>query len=285
MIRSALSLLQGEDERREEGIPQAEEMALSEVWAGADAEDKEGEERFSSLAINPMKKIKRFLIVMMGGLLLGVGFYLWQKFSLPHQGWKEKLKILPHDLSGKLANWASIWQEVIPEFNLNSLVEEKITKITGWLLPYDSERTDNQWRSLLYIYSPDKSKFLDINIGVEIWQEGKEIKIGFGPDQGVMLVDLKKREGKMVLFTGPSGGYNEAFWLDDETFLVAGYKECSLEEEIYYLPLLIILSLPRNEAIQFVGPKVTEKDFARINSKLWQNRERRIISALVNEER
>ncbi|MEO0114812.1 MAG: LapA family protein [candidate division WOR-3 bacterium] len=181
-------------------------------------------------------------------------------------------KIFPV-IENKLPDWSKIWQTMVLGFNCHSFSWQAETTITQELIPFNPEESSFQLRTPFYIYSPDKTKFLDIYIGMEVWEEAGKLKAGFGPDHGVGLGDLKTNQLKILLFCGTTGNYDNGLWLDNDQFVITGFAEYFskseeekkvLDNKIYYVALLYFFNLARNKMTVYSGPKVEGKFFQRI---------------------
>lgn len=185
---------------------------------------------------------------------------------------KEFINIFPI-IENKLPNWFQNWQTMVLGFNVNSFTWQEDTTITSEQVPFNPSDTITKLRKSLYIYSPDESKFLDIYIGMELWEEGGKIKAGYGPDHAVALGDLKINQLKILLFCGTTGNYDNALWFDNDKFIVTGFSEYfpkseeekeALNNKVYYVAFLYFFNLPRNKMTLYYGPKVEGTFFRRI---------------------
>lgn len=181
-------------------------------------------------------------------------------------------KIFPI-IENRLPDWAKNWQTMVLGFNFHSFTWQAETTITKELIPFIPEESSFQLRTPFYIYAPDKTKFLDIYIGMEVWEEAGKLKVGFGPDHGVALGDLKTNQLKILLFCGTTGNYDNGLWLDNDQFVITGFTEYFpkneeekkvLDNKVYYVALLYFFNLARNKMTVYYGPKVEGNFFQRI---------------------
>lgn len=154
----------------------------------------------------------------------------------------------------RLSDWINFWQKKIPEFNLQSLkkVEEDTIKPHGHVSSYNPDTLREKLRERYYIYSPDSSKFLDIYLGMELYEENGEIKEARSVDGGMALIDLKDKTFKRLLF-GTYFGIKGALWLNNEIFIVYGWTETS---NMNYVAFLRIYRLSENKLTTYYGPEV-----------------------------
>jgi hypothetical protein len=125
----------------------------------------------------------------------------------------------------KLSDWVQHWKEVDASFNPEAfeferreLFEELEWPEENFIVP------DNPFYPYL-LPNPDGVGFVDIySYKVFVPAEGKP---GFQPDSEVIYFKSNGMRERL-LFIGPSGGFEDAVWLDAEYLLVSGFFE---EEE------------------------------------------------------
>lgn len=77
-------------------------------------------------------------------------------------------------------------------------------------------------------YSPDSTQFIDLdsyNIDIRKDSHGRWVGTGSGPDTEVSLVDLKQGRKIRLLFMGPGGTVEDAFWIDRDNLVLMGTQE------------------------------------------------------------
>jgi hypothetical protein len=77
-------------------------------------------------------------------------------------------------------------------------------------------------------YSPDSSRFIDLdsyNIDIRKDASGKLIGTAGGPDTEVSLIDPKSGKSKRLLFMGPGGSVEDAFWTGNNELVIVGTQE------------------------------------------------------------
>ncbi|WP_343854994.1 hypothetical protein, partial [Fulvivirga kasyanovii] len=132
--------------------------------------------------------------------------------------------------------WKSSWEE------FNALIEVSIDtfSISEQLLA-DS----NLDMYVNYLYpSPDSSKCLDIftyNMNLEV-VDGDTIAT-FLVDSEASLVNLKTKYKSRILYYGSAGGFDYAFWINPEKFIICGYEEGSENEIEGYYPTVWYFNL------------------------------------------
>lgn len=77
-------------------------------------------------------------------------------------------------------------------------------------------------------YSPDSSRFIDLdsyNIDIRKDNQGRYIGTAGGPDTEVSLIDPKAKKRTRLLFMGPGGSVEDAFWTDNSNLVIIGTQE------------------------------------------------------------
>jgi len=79
-----------------------------------------------------------------------------------------------------------------------------------------------------FIYSPDSSFFIDMDsysLALETDSAGNLKSLGFDVDMEVALIDRNKKLRHRVFFCGPACTFEEAVWIDNDTFSIFGFEE------------------------------------------------------------
>lgn len=77
-------------------------------------------------------------------------------------------------------------------------------------------------------YSPDSSRFIDLdsyNIDIRKDSKGRLVGTSGGPDTEVSLIDPKSGKRTRLLFMGPGGSVEDAFWTDNNDLVIIGTQE------------------------------------------------------------
>lgn len=78
------------------------------------------------------------------------------------------------------------------------------------------------YRDLLGVYSPDKSKLIDPNIYLAAYEKSKgDYRLDFDVDSVPLLYDLKQQKSTMIArMCGTPCMYEDAFWIDNDRFVL-----------------------------------------------------------------
>lgn len=77
-------------------------------------------------------------------------------------------------------------------------------------------------------YSPDSTRFIDLdsyNIDIRKDGSGKLVGTAGGPDTEVNLINPKTGKSQRLLFMGPGGSVEDAFWTNNNELVIVGTQE------------------------------------------------------------
>lgn len=157
----------------------------------------------------------------------------------------------------ELPIWIKQWQKQLPNFDIKSFEKEKEEEMSVLSeYEYDTNAKNNS-REKLYIFSPDKTKFLDIYLGMDFIEENGKTIAAFDADSGVNFIDIKNNKVKYLSMWGPSsGGCQDAIWLNNNIFVLLGYERNYLDEtKEEILPFVRIYDLLKNKTIFYKCPQ------------------------------
>lgn len=178
--------------------------------------------------------------------------------SVPATTDPENLRTLAPVLEAQLKEWLVAWRVVQPRLRL-----EQFKKGGAGTL-------GQSWRALtidlsqehpgfpVFIFSPDRRWFLDVLGGLTMTRRNGYVKVGLQPDSWVDLVDRKTSRIRQILMSGTAGGFHEALWLSNDSFVVAGYGEVQPKQGCLggytWAPILWLITLPRDSITGYLGP-------------------------------
>ena len=113
----------------------------------------------------------------------------------------------------------------------------------------------------LYIFSPDRTKFIDPYVYFFLTEAQGRVEAESDVDAAVVLVDLRRRLSMGLLFCGTPCGFDDAVWVDNDTFVVTGWSEqwdtCGEgDPRCTYVALLWVYHLSANRVSKYIGPQV-----------------------------
>jgi hypothetical protein len=121
-------------------------------------------------------------------------------------------------------------------------------------------------RKNLYIFSPQGRKCLDPFFGRVIISDTKKSfsKIKFDPSGMILLINPEDKTFQVVEIYGPSFDYDEAFWVNEEIFIVAGSEIKYLDDRpVSYvrIPKISIYNLTEKKVMIYYGIGVEEDNY------------------------
>jgi len=189
---------------------------------------------------------------------------------------KESQPELPSVLEDKLADWTRAWRRAVPGFKLADFVRVEEKPMAAARKEFYQKSPRESLREKLYVYSPDKKKFLDPYGGVELSEQHGVIRALRDIDSAVFLIDLENKTINQILFAGSSAGFDGGCWLDNDNFVVVGFTEFRPRKmkpqridkgwtievgDFYYVPVLYKFSLFKNRMISYYGPEIKDEVF------------------------
>ena len=140
--------------------------------------------------------------------------------SVVNKETKDKMATIKPFIEKELNKWA----QSFTGFMLDSfrLTQKTNMEQTAYQPASDSKIFYDFYKPSL-IYSPDSSQFIDLfSSGISLERKGKKIVAIGDADQAITINNIKANEWKQIAFFGPSAGIEEAVWLSDTQFLLAG---------------------------------------------------------------
>jgi hypothetical protein len=129
-------------------------------------------------------------------------------------------------MAPRLEEWSRRWAAVVPGFVLDSLYRESGQSFApSYKRPITRE--DLARARAFGEASPDSTRIVEpdsyralVDGAWELWGE---------PDSAPALLDLRSDSLSILTVTGPSGEFEEAFWIDADRFVVVGCGERQFE--------------------------------------------------------
>lgn len=136
-----------------------------------------------------------------------------------------KLDEVSEVVEKKLPLWLSVWRKTIPDFSIAKFEKIKVEKISAQIEGSLDNTEEDKLYEILYVYSPDKTRYVEPHGNIGLFEENGKINAGFDPDSAVSLVDLKNKTYKRLLFCGPGCSFDDAIWMNNNVFAVVGEDE------------------------------------------------------------
>jgi len=118
--------------------------------------------------------------------------------------------------------WVESWRGKDPSFTVSTFTLVREGAYTPEYTVAFSPSDDEDIRERLYACSSGRSRCVDPYVLTSFERSDDGIEVMSDVDQGVALIDMKKKTWTRLLFCGPSCGFQDAVWLDTETIAVVG---------------------------------------------------------------
>ncbi len=157
-------------------------------------------------------------------------------------------------LEAKLPEWIETWKTSSPGFMVAAFRTVKSEP-----LAYTSERPyipgepAERLRQPLYVYSPDRSRFIDLFVTMELSKEHEKLVAAFDVDSAVELVEIGGKVRRRLGFCGPGCTFDDTAWLTNDVLVVVGAHEdehCQSSPCGWY-PDLFLYDLSRRTTTQY----------------------------------
>jgi len=178
-------------------------------------------------------------------------------------------------IRGELAPWLARWQAVAPGFSLDDLRRGPDTRLRligdrPFEMDYLKQRAD------LLVPSPNGRRMLDPDKYLQVIEEHGHLDLGSDVDSAPALADLDRDSLYVLDFVGPSGRYEDGFWLDDDRFVLTFHGERA------YDPWrgggsVEVFDLKRMTRRSYYGPSVPEDAYERYDSLAWRDLKRQLL--------
>jgi len=163
--------------------------------------------------------------------------------------------LLEHEklLKESFPEWFALWKEMVPGFRLDVFIWHRRDKMEDLSWPLYEEgvpRSHVEEKLENCIFSPDGSKCVS-----PYWCWGEV-------DSCVMVVDIDMERLRRVSFCGTPCRFDDAVWLDNSRFAVAGaHNEYSGKNRVKWFAEMSVYDLDTGKVTSYQGPPATHEDF------------------------
>ncbi len=127
-------------------------------------------------------------------------------------------------LQERIPGWVSYQQEQNPEFDPARFVLQDTSIYKPVTSEFYPDRTFREFYGNLLVYNNDSSRIVDLySYRFAMEKDGQgNLRIHESPDTEVAVIIPGHNRKERIMFMGPIGAYDHAFWVDDRHILVAG---------------------------------------------------------------
>lgn len=173
-----------------------------------------------------------------------------------------------------LKDWFKAWKAVAAGFDIRLFKKVMEGDIGGYSYPPGTWRLDERRRPL-YVFSPDRTRFVDPYGGMELVEVNGRLMAAFDIDSSVTLYDLKTSQALRLAFCGTTCTFDDAIWLSNDLIAVVGRSEewsCGTSSQpCSWVPMLILFDLSRKTNSIYLGPELhPSQDIGYFRTRLKQ---------------
>jgi len=149
------------------------------------------------------------------------------------------------EILSNLNNWVEYYKKMSSKFNIKDFRNFK----TSVIQPYQDDLGDNEFQKRFFnlynpylFWAPDSSKAIDLysySIILDYDSQGNVIGMR-DVDSKLALVDVKKQKRINILTYGPAGEFQDAFWVNNDSFIVTSIE---FDVDNTYEPLYSVIDL------------------------------------------
>src|SRR5712691_8203670 len=122
----------------------------------------------------------------------------------------------------ELPLWVELWRKRVPSFAVSSFTPVREGPFTPEYTVEFTPSEDEDIRRRLYACAPDRSLCVDPYVLTSFERQADRIESLSDADQGVALIDMKKKTWTRLLFCGTGCSFQDAAWLDGDTLAIVG---------------------------------------------------------------
>lgn len=146
--------------------------------------------------------------------------------------------------ANKFESWVEFYKNDNPEFSLEGFkpIENQPFNLHPTSTPASFDGNFNKYYKRFLIYSPDKSKYIDIDS--YNWAVAADGNISFEADQEIVLVDLNSKTKNRIAYFGPSYRIEDGYWKNNNEAVLLGNSNVNS-------PFYIELDFTKNKSQYF----------------------------------
>ncbi len=160
---------------------------------------------------------------------------------------------LPVDvLTTSFDDWSEHWKGVLPDFSIAQMESIYAGELPNIPVPIgEMEVTDYHRKH--FEYSPDNKRHVDLySYKVILQQRSEGLQLDFNTDSQALLYEDDEQDARRLLFMGPAGGIEDAFWLNNDELFISGFGE--LDKEMLMAPIIWHFKLAADSVYSYQFP-------------------------------
>lgn len=160
-------------------------------------------------------------------------------------------------MEAHLKDWLNSWKAVAPEFDIRQFKKVWEGQSRENPYPLDTGMLD-ETRRPLYVFSPDRTRFVDPYVGMGLDKENGRLVAVFDVDSSVTLYDLRTSRAVRLAFCGAACTFEDAIWLSNDLIALVGRSEScgATAQPCAWGPMLMLFDLSRPTDSMYLGPRM-----------------------------
>ncbi len=166
-------------------------------------------------------------------------------------------KSIPDAITLRLSPWVKYWQQNLPSFEVTNFSRQYEGELPQIMFEVEAKDTVGNKITEHRLASPDSSLILDLySYKVVLTPSQAQTEISYNPDAEAVVFDFDKSKKYRLLFTGPAGGIDDGFWLDNNALVITGYAA----HQHGISPVYWYIDLSKNKIQHFAYPDTVVQD-------------------------
>ncbi len=166
------------------------------------------------------------------------------------------------------SDWFEMWEKILPRFTLDVFIRHSRGEMKDIFRPLvkDDEISPFLKKMMEHcIRSPDGTRCVTPYL---CWGE---------VDSCVVLIDLENKTSRTVTVCGTPCSFENAAWLDNNRFAVAGtYDLNSVKSELRWFAEIAIYNISKDALIRYHGPGVSSSRFKKYHRKFLEEKRKEL---------
>jgi hypothetical protein len=124
----------------------------------------------------------------------------------------------------RIPGWVAYQQEKNPSFNPSLFTLQDTSRYESFVTNFYPDRTFREFYGNLMVFNEDSSRIIDLySYRYAMEKDGQgNLHIAENPDTEISLLTPGYNKKERIMFMGPVGAYDHAFWIDNRYLMVAG---------------------------------------------------------------
>lgn len=182
-----------------------------------------------------------------------------------------------------MSPWFYMWRQVLPDLKL-----EQFKKDSEYYLSFETQAIDanvvlSDKRQIKQVCSEYYKMYVDPYYGLDFKIDDNKVIVTKSGKQNAVLADEVNNKQGTVLECDDDCQFDDVYWKACALFVVLGNKKTENDGVVFYQPLVIYADLDHRFYTNYLGPKIKESDFAKVNN-YWNYKFNDKLTQLIPED-